>query len=344
MDQIASLLRKYVNGRCSPEELAHVEQILQSGHHQKLWKEVLDETALQYMVTPDQPTDQRPEHIFPRIKKAISQRATPKPMRSAKPYRRVLRIAAAVSLLVTSMLILRHWDSVGTSEPAVVWLQDSTHTHQRKGIRLADGTEVWLNASTHIRFPKQFLSDSREVYLSGEAFFIVTKDSSRPFIVHTQSLRTTVLGTSFNIASQAAKPGVVTVATGRVQVDRQDGRMDDNRPLALLTPNQQLTYDAKTASSEVHEVDASLVTAWKEKRIVLKNRRLDEAAVVLENYYNVSIRFEQEIIRSCLLTATFARDEPLEKILRTLNTILNVQYRRENSTIYLSGTSCAGGA
>ncbi|MEQ9440120.1 MAG: FecR domain-containing protein [Cyclobacteriaceae bacterium] len=336
---VKSLLHKYVQDHCSAEEIRQVKEILRTGNYQEIWEEVLDETALHFMMDEPRSPLESPNHIFQKVEEVIGIQNGPSTAIN-QPRRNILRIAAVISLLLMATVVLILVNKDHLLQPSLVWMQENTTSEQRKGLQLEDGTEIWLNADSQIRFPEKFGADQRTVYLQGEAFFWVAKDSLRPFIVHTQNIQTTVIGTSFNIDFYDEENLEVTVATGKVKVDRIDTLSEKEQALAVLTPNQQLTFNQRTRQANIHEVEAADYLVWKEESLVFKNSPMIKVARLLEQYYHKTLIFENEGIQHCQLTATFHRTESFEKVLNTISTISDISYEIRNQTVYLNGKGC----
>src|SRR5699024_11202875 len=163
----------------------------------------------------------------------------------------------------------------------------SNPTGQSSRIVLADGSTIWLSAASSLRYPKRFGDSLRSVYLKGEAFFDVTHNPGKPFIVHSGQLQTKVLGTSFNIRSFNSENDIqVTVATGRVSVGRNDDSTNDQTeyidPMTTLTPNQQLVFNKNTQTGTTKAVDSVLYTSWKDGKLIFENHSFKEIAQRLE--------------------------------------------------------------
>ena len=124
-------------------------------------------------------------------------------------------------------------------------------------VTLDDGTRIWVNSESYIRFPVVFHGDERRIWVSGEVFLEVTKDAERPFIVNTEKLDIKVLGTQFNVRAYPDEKCIqTTLVEGCVQVDNLRGKV------AVLLPSEQLVYDALDGNHEVREVDTELYTSW----------------------------------------------------------------------------------
>ena len=192
-------------------------------------------------------------------------------------------------------------------------------------IILSDGTMVWLNAESKIRFPEKFLNseDTRTVYLEGEAFFDVTHNKDKPFIVKSGELEIKVLGTKFNISSYPSEEHIkTTLVDGSVEI----GIPAKNSLPLKLKPNYQAAYERSSFSSSVLKVNTDDFTAWIDKRIVFKNETFKSITTKIERIYNVNITNELENFDQERFTGEFDI-ETIEDILKTLKEISNFDYK-----------------
>ena len=145
---------------------------------------------------------------------------------------------------------------------------------------LSDGTKVWLNADSELKYPVRFVGGKREVYLKGEGYFQVSKDSCRQFIVHLQNSEITVLGTAFNVSAYEDEAHVyTTLEEGRVAFYSRQ-----NKQRILLKPGMQSDMEVATGKTVVSEVDPSLYSAWIEGRFVFQSLDLESILRQLQRW------------------------------------------------------------
>ncbi|PWV56046.1 FecR family protein [Chitinophaga sp. S165] len=190
---------------------------------------------------------------------------------------------------------------------------------------LSDGTEVWLNATSKLRFPFSFPGNKREVYLDGEAFFQVAKDDSKPFIVHTEQTDIQVLGTSFNV--NAYNDGITKTAlvSGSV-VAKADGKE------VRLRPGQEAVYKTDKGY-DVRSFDESEVLAWMKGVYVFHNTSLLEIAHVIERWYGVQVVFDNKELSGKRFTGGLEKLQRLDYFLETLELIGDVHYRYDEKGV-----------
>ncbi len=190
---------------------------------------------------------------------------------------------------------------------------------------LSDGTEVWLNATSKLRFPFSFPGNKREVYLDGEAFFQVAKDDSKPFIVHTEQTDIQVLGTSFNV--NAYNDGITKTAlvSGTV-IASADGKE------VRLRPGQEAVYKTDKGY-DVRSFDESEVLAWMKGVYVFHNTSLLEIARVIERWYGVQVVFDNKELSGKRFTGGLEKLQRLDYFLETLELIGDVHYRYDEKGV-----------
>lgn len=216
-----------------------------------------------------------------------------------------------------------------------------TAKKERKTVRLTDGTMVYLEPGAELACEKAFGDKTRTVYLTGEAFFEVATDAVHPFMINTSLIHTTVLGTSFNIASDDQGAASVTVVTGRVRVVPKDGNghagieIGANEGIIYNGDLRQLEKDADAAR------DARYFAQKQAGRFVYKGAAIADVVNDLQRYYNTTIRTE-EGIRQCAFYGDFSTSDDLEKSLTLISVALNAKFSVDSSGegYVLSGGSC----
>ncbi|MCK9410673.1 MAG: DUF4974 domain-containing protein [Prolixibacteraceae bacterium] len=209
--------------------------------------------------------------------------------------------------------------------PAVVQ-EISTIYGMRTKFQLSDGTMVHLNSGSKLIFPDEFEDKARKVELIGEAFFDVSPNPSKPFIVRTSAINVRVLGTSFNLQ---AYPGTNKVSTtlvhGKVVLERE---MDGiSKQVAELKPSDRAVYKTEEKAINVSvEEDLDKFTAWKDGKLVFFNDPIEDVAEKLGNWYNVTVKIYNQELKRYRFTATFT-DEPIEQVLDLLSKSSPIQYR-----------------
>lgn len=196
-------------------------------------------------------------------------------------------------------------------------------------LTLTDGTKIWLNSETVIRYPVNFTGEKREVYLEGEAFFKVAKNTERPFIVHTTCTQIEVLGTEFNVRNYNNEFQIATtLVNGSVRLTSQ---IENNR--VILKPGEQGNIDKLTGTLNVEKVDPYLYTAWKDARFVFRNTRMEELLNTLARWYDLQIFYQNNAVKDICFTGDMTRMEDFRQILNIIENNERVGFTVRNRTI-----------
>ena len=190
-------------------------------------------------------------------------------------------------------------------------------------LQLADGSRVWLNAETRLRYPVAFAGTERRVELTGEAYFEVSKDAARPFIVRANGVDVRVLGTSFNVAAYGAEV-VTTLVEGRVAVEAGSERV-------TLEPDRQAVWDGK--QMEVRQVDASNYGLWRKGIFYFEDRRLEEILDALARWYGVEVFYVNPETKDMRFTVEIKRYENIDAILRRIAQTERVHFGVSGRTV-----------
>lgn len=193
-------------------------------------------------------------------------------------------------------------------------------------IVLGDGTRVYLNAQTELRFPESFASsEQRLVYLSGEAYFEVTKNPSKPFVVQCKDYAVKVLGTSFNVNSyEGDETSKTTLATGKVEID-MDGKQ------TILNPGQQAII--KNGEVNVKEVDVEVYTTWMFDNFRFQSESIQEIMTKLFRWYAIDVFYMNESVRNYHFTGYLPRYAKIADVLELLSLTTNIKFDVEGKTV-----------
>lgn len=199
-------------------------------------------------------------------------------------------------------------------------------------IILSDGSRVWLNAGSSLRFPERFVGTERMVFLEGEGYFEVAQDKSCPFIVKAGDMDLRVLGTSFNVKAYPDDEYVVTtLVTGKVM--QHYAGIDTN---IVLTPCRQSIFNRFSGNLRLEEVDVRLALAWREGRIVMDNVRLEDIFRELSRWYDFETVYTDNSLKDVRFYLHTNRYADIDQILEHLQTTRGVHFSRVDKKIYVS--------
>ncbi len=192
-------------------------------------------------------------------------------------------------------------------------------------LELSDGTKIWLNSNTQLRYPTQFLGDKRIVELKGEAYFEVKTDAKRPFIVQTSRANIQVHGTAFNVrAFEHEAIQHTTLAEGKVSIDNAG-------KLYPLTPGQQARIGAKEL--EIKEVNPAVYCSWYKGQFIFENQPLEEILNQLADWYDVNIVYENDSLKQLHFTGDLERSADFADILSLIKLTTNVEFSVSGQTV-----------
>ena len=184
-------------------------------------------------------------------------------------------------------------------------------------LTLADGTQVWLNAETELKYPVAFADEVREVMLTGEAYFEVAKNVSRPFVVKAGQLDIKVLGTSFNVKAYPSETQQATLVQGKVEVCAGNYSRK-------LQPGEQLNYSSE--GPEIRNVDVKAYTAWKDRRFVFNDDLLEEVIRKLGRWYDVEFILRDAEVREIRFTGNLPKYRNLDQVLNKLELTTHIRF------------------
>lgn len=247
----------------------------------------------------------------------------------------ILQKAAAILLLplVISGYFMGTLNESKKENTAVAFNEIYASPGTRSKVVLPDGTVVWLNSGSKLRYPDKFISAERNVSLSGEAYFEVKSDKSHPFIVEAKDFKIRATGTSFNVQALATENEInVSLLSGKVEV-----KNSLDQQLASLTPNQQFSFNTQTGTSETFSGDLYEFVAWKDGRIVFRNKPMSEVVKKISQHYNVEIELRGKQLQDYRYRATF-EEESLNEILKLLRMSSPIKYSEVDRVLLPNGT------
>ncbi|TDQ09450.1 FecR family protein [Pedobacter metabolipauper] len=284
-----TLLKKYLAGNCSAAEKEQVE----------LWYKSFDQSPLPGRTQEKNSLNNVKRKLFNQI-----QSANPKKARIFRlPV--YLRFAAVLALMTTiSLMIYRFSDHAGQTAIEYVTLKG-----EHKVITLADGSVVTLNSGSSLKVKSDFKQSTREVQLSGEAFFKIAKDKSRPFIIQSGNLKTTVLGTSFNINAYPDLSEIkIAVATGKVKVAHTTENKQELMLANEMVKDQVLIFNSKTQLAEIKTGNTELLSSWISNKLYIDNSSMDDIAKQLSRHYNTKVSLDPKMNDTDKYTITLGNE------------------------------------
>lgn len=318
------IIERYHQGRCSLEEQRIVEQWLDAEEVEMSFPENKDINAIK-------------DRGWKRISGRCHIPAQAEPVAAgfkSRNYRMLWQIAACMTLILgAATFYYLNTDSKNSQQnPALVYKEIKTLKGQKLSVSLSDGTIVWLNSGSVLRFPESFKGHSRELEFSGEAYFSVAKDASKPFIIRTEKTKIQVLGTKFNLRAMATETQTtVVVEEGKI---RFSGAAHQQQ--LILTANKRGVFETKDVmpSMQTDEVYAGKYMAWKNGELVMDNLTMEQAAETLERWFNVKISINRQELRGERYTGSF-KNPSLKAVLGSMGFAVKFSYQQKGQTFIL---------
>lgn len=355
------LIQRYFANKVTEEERSEILRLIQAGQIEEVVKDKIAQTLLDEIHSegfPDFETKSRGEEIFKLIvrnnasarKGMLHVHKRSQGLRTPPgSYSTFMRYAAAFIVLGVAGLFVYPWKTTDRAETKkengvlaeAIKVVNSGNTTRK--VTLQDGSIVTLEPGSEVRYAEKF-ANHREIYLSGDAFFEVTKDPAHPFFVYANEITTKVLGTSFRVkAKQGEKEIVVAVKTGKVSVFAKfvDDVLNKNGQEITLTPNQQIIYKRSEHVAVKKIVEEPEVIAG---RAVPKDSYVNEPVILilkaLSESYGIDIQFNEASLSECTLTSDIIKGEGLYDQLEIICNALGGTYKMENASIIIEANGC----
>ncbi|QHT67635.1 FecR family protein [Rhodocytophaga rosea] len=347
------LIRKYLAGECSYQEKQLIDDWYASFENEDDYLHSLD----------DAQKDKLKNRILWSIKqnrqaqgKKATQPAYLSPNKNTTPkkpfFARYAKIAAVLIVALGIAFLMFNIPQQKTPVAEIVPMKKMVNSSNLiKKYTLTDGSTVWLHGHSSISFVPGFKGNKRAVFLAGEAFFEIEKDSLKPFEVHSGNLITRVLGTSFTVKAHEQDSSIeVSVLTGKVSlyaIDSQENKQQfleknlaDEVPQLILIPNQKGTY-SKVNKHLIKEKlpEASKQTVWAETSLSFDNTPVHEVINVLTQKFDIHISIANPDIANCTIKGDFTQQN-LPVIIDMICKSIDAEYRMSNNQILIEGEGC----
>lgn len=242
--------------------------------------------------------------------------------------RRILRYAGIAAAVV--LIVLGSYYSAALTHADRELITLLTAKGNVGEFTLPDGTKVWLNGESRLKFDAEFSGKTRDVVLTGEAFFEVRKDSLRPFRVTMNDLQVEVLGTSFDAMNYSLGSNEeIVLRTGSVKITGEYLR----KPV-VLRPDEKFSLDRLSKRASVEKVDAQNYCQWFTPRLVFDNTPLRDIITNLERRYNIEIALSSSISPEKRLSLVVYH-EPLENVMEVISSLISIRYRIEGNRVLI---------
>lgn len=315
------LFIRYFNGELSSQEKKELFNALQQSPEDKeLFAKMQNVWALSTFSTPSAPSLA--------LKKLAEFKQSQKKRYFIKYIKPVLGYAAAVVLAVfATWMVMTQFRTPRAQNVLTAYEEFSTPAGQRAKIRLHDGTVVWLNSSSSLRYPNHFASGIRKVELDGEAYFEVKRNEKAPFIVSTEYMNIKVLGTKFNVFAYKGKNDfTTTLVEGSVKVYDKNNESKQ----MILKPTETAELIGTKLVKTKYKNENSLL--WRSGIYSFDDVTFSEMVKKLELYYDVTIYVYNESLMKNKFTAKFRQRDGIESVLKTLQKAYSFSFIKDEKT------------
>lgn len=205
---------------------------------------------------------------------------------------------------------------------------------ERRQVILPDGSKVWVDAGSLLVYPQDFTdTDTRTIYLAGEATFAVRKNKEKPFIVKTTYLDIQALGTVFTVKSYPGDSCATAILEcGSVKVEIEDGAL----PATILKPNEQLTYSHSLRTAKVKVIDVALYKMERSGYLIYENISFSRLMASLERKFNITIHYNSQKYARDYYNVKFAPDETLEDVMNVLHQLIGIKYKIKGNVVFIN--------
>jgi len=319
----------FFEGKYSDKDITYVDKIFCENDKEKELKCLLSRQFNELL--PEEVLDDKDlDHILYKIHYNINTRLSlQKTWSFDNIVKWTLRIAGAILLpliIFVGIQILNQGNSKNET-----WVEIKAPAWTRAQFLLPDGTTGWLNSNSSVKYKGNFTAH-RLITLNGEAFFNVFKDKKRPFVVNTNEVNVTVLGTRFNIASyENENNDEIVLEEGKLVFNNKEMKNS-----FTMNPNDLVVYNKTQKYFSTEVVQPNKYLSWTEGKLVFRNDPLDVIARRLERWYNIDVEVNGGVDKDLRLRATFI-DENLEEVLDLLKRSLPIVYRIEDRNLLPNG-------
>ncbi|WP_316817642.1 FecR family protein [Pedobacter nyackensis] len=328
------LIRKFIAGNCTSQEQERMKIFMEQPGSQELFNQVMDEDWRAFKKEAPA-TDEYILSFQKRLNKRLDENcAKPSPVISRINF---YKYAAVWTVLILGVATYGVWHTkkVAVGPETISMLSSHNPNGQRSTITLSDSSVVTLGAGSSISYPERFTGNTREISLQGEAFFEITKNPEKPFIVQTGDVQTKVLGTSFKIEAFKGQEIAVAVATGKVQVNRKIAGSGKSESLAVLLPGDAIGFNPVTGLATNSNIPAIELTGWKKGKLTFTGTSLSEMLKVLERWYNVKIELRNKQIGRYRMNIQLDGTRPLTQSLEILKATTKAGYIIKDKTVII---------
>ena len=266
---------------------------------------------------------------------------------------RWLKVAAIMLVIIISSVVWK-MNKKSTSNEEVVYTEIIVPIGEKAQVILADNTHVWINSGSRFKYPVKYGTANREVFLEGEAYFDVTKQHGKLFVVNTKDIKIKVLGTAFNVKNYALDKNVeTTVVRGLVKVECTSAQnnavyVNPNEKAIYVKDNRQIAISSSTRGMVKPETEKSIqpiliskinpepVICWKDQQLVFTDETFGDMVVKMERWYNMKIRINDSTLMAERYNGKFVHNETIYQVLEAIKMTTPINYTAKDNIIIIT--------
>lgn len=342
-DELWPLLARMLSHEASPDDHTRWQQWLNEHPDNRAFAERMQ--AVWTAAEPSRATSTEASEAFRHFQRRLPNRDH-RPQPVPNPHglrRRVGWLTGGIAGLLVLAVGITLWLNRTPVETPLVARQNPKGT--RSIITLPDGSRIWLNADSRLKYPPRFTGNTRTVELAGEAFFDVAHNPKKPFIIRLASGTIRVLGTSFNVRAYPGDSTVeTTVVTGKVAfvpkkpVERIDEATGSSPDTVLILPDRRVVQSLNTQQVKTLPTNPALQTGWRTDELVFRNTPLGEVAKTLERWYGIPVDVAEPELRQYPLTGTF-RHQSIREVMDVIARTRAIQVEQRDDRYILTDTN-----
>lgn len=323
------IVRKYLEGQCSEEDLIETNNWIKESEENARWLFRMEE--IYHLGKFEGYADEN--RIFRAEKQLCKRLNQEQQQKDRKLYmRQWIKYAAVIAILfIAGGGVGYFFYQQNAGSQMLVAIADEGIV---KEILLPDGTKVWLNNSSTLKYPQEFSENERNVYLEGEAYFEVTKNRHKPFTVESDAMRVRVLGTTFNLkCDKHCRIAEATLIEGEIEVkgNQEEGQI-------ILAPGQRAELNRSNGRLTVKQVDAKLDAVWHNDLIPFDKANIFTITKTLERFYNVKIILSPDIQTNRTYSGVLKKQANIESVLTSLQNSIPIEYKIVEQNIFISSS------
>jgi transmembrane sensor len=266
---------------------------------------------------------------------------------------RWLQVAAIfIIVFISSVVWIRNKKTISKEAPA--YTEIIVPVGEKAQVVLSDNTHVWINSGSRFRYPVKYGSANREVFLEGEAYFDVTKQNGKLFVVNTKDVKIKVLGTAFNVKSYALDKNVeTTVVRGLVKVESASSQINSvyvnpNEKAIYVKENRQIAVSSSIKDTNqpenektiqpilISKINPEPVICWKDQQLVFTDETFGDMVVKMERWYNMKIRINDSTLMAERYNGKFVHNETIYQVLEAIKLTTEIDYTARDNAITIT--------